>query len=518
MKKRKTTIFKRFYKHILIFSILLTLGSYFINYIVKHQKDKYLNVQTELLTSKYNTNYKYFKIMSEDVFAIYKDNQKILKILDKSQNADTHEKSLLREELYNILKKRYKRLKNMGILQLHFHLKDNTSFLRMHKKDRFGDDLTQYRQSVVLANSTQKPQNGFEIGKVRHGFRFVYPLFYKSKHIGSVEIGFSSQKLLNAILDEHITHTHFLIAKKEINRSLWSDMIKNNYEKSIESDDFLLDSSSHNIMGNKNIHKNLLDNETKIKSARGIEKGKAFSLCTTYNKNTTVGSFIPIKNIQNSKTMAYLVVYSESDYLDSLKIEKTYMLILFISILSLLLLFSIYVTFNNSRLENMAHFDKLTSLPNRAFFYIELDIELSRAKRHKSELAVMFIDLDGFKAVNDTYGHDVGDKLLIEVAHRLTEAVRKIDLVARLGGDEFTVVLLDIKQQEDIITIANKIIEKISKDFIFNKKIINIGASIGISTFPSSAKNSDDLIKQSDSAMYEAKEAGKNRAIFYKKT
>ena len=514
MDKQKN-IFKRFYKHVLAFAIILALGNYLIGFSVDKQKKQYLDMQTELLSTKYKTNYKYFKIMSKDIYSMYQDNSHVVNAIDQALSADDVQKDKLRKELFAKLNKRYKRLKNMGVMQLHFHLPDNTSFLRMHKPEKFGDDLSKYRKSVALANKTKTFQEGFEVGRVIHGFRFVYPLFKGDKHIGSMEASFSSTKLTSAILDSYIIDSHFLISKTEIDRIIWPELKDLLYEKSYESPDFLLESSTHRDPQSAHIEKNIIDKYLYNDISKRMLRGDPFSVSNSYNYDSIVGVFIPVKNLGNEETIAYLATYMESDYIDNLLLEEQYMRLLFDSILLLLLMFSIYVSINRDKLHTMAHYDKLTDLPNRAHFYIAFEHELNRAKRHKNKLAVMFIDLDGFKAVNDTYGHNIGDELLIEVSKRLKNSVRASDIIARLGGDEFTAVLTNIETDDDALKVANKIINILGANFVINKKLINIGASIGIATFPRCGTDSDTLIRNSDTAMYKAKESGKNCAIVH---
>ena len=128
----------------------------------------------------------------------------------------------------------------------------------------------------------------------------------------------------------------------------------------------------------------------------------------------------------------------------------------------------------------------------------------------------MFLDLDGFKAVNDTYGHNVGDELLIQVAQRLKKAVRGTDLVGRVGGDEFVILLTDIRKNSKHEAIAQSIIESIGTDFIINDNIIHIGVSIGIAHYPDDADSLERLINNADNAMYTAKNSGKNSYMLYK--
>lgn len=162
------------------------------------------------------------------------------------------------------------------------------------------------------------------------------------------------------------------------------------------------------------------------------------------------------------------------------------------------------------RIAHLAHYDALTGLPNRALFYDRLQQALSMAKRNEGGLALLYMDLDGFKNVNDSFGHQTGDLLLIEVAKRLGKCIRESDTVARLGGDEFTVILNEANKQEDVAAVAQKIIEAIAEPFNLEGKPAQIGISIGISRYSKAASNEDELMMCADEAMYGAKAAGKN--------
>jgi diguanylate cyclase (GGDEF)-like protein len=166
------------------------------------------------------------------------------------------------------------------------------------------------------------------------------------------------------------------------------------------------------------------------------------------------------------------------------------------------------------RLQHLAHHDVLTQLPNRRMFIEDLAHSCALALRQSSALALLFIDLDGFKRINDQYGHAVGDLLLKQVADRLNEGVRKSDRVARLGGDEFVVVLMDCKGRENLVALAGKWIARLSKPYSVNGQELRIGASIGIGVFPDHAGDADTLVAKADAAMYEAKRAGANTYRF----
>ena len=167
------------------------------------------------------------------------------------------------------------------------------------------------------------------------------------------------------------------------------------------------------------------------------------------------------------------------------------------------------------RLLHLAHHDPLTGLPNRTLFQDRLSLAISHAKRNKGMVALIFLDLDHFKRINDTLGHNVGDLLLQSMASRIQSCIRESDSVARMGGDEFTVILPNVKQLEDAMVVAQKIIEAMSHPFQLDKHELQCSTSIGIALFPKDGNNIDTLIKSADTAMYSAKKAGRNGFHFY---
>ncbi|MEO8217286.1 MAG: PAS domain S-box protein [Acidobacteriota bacterium] len=162
------------------------------------------------------------------------------------------------------------------------------------------------------------------------------------------------------------------------------------------------------------------------------------------------------------------------------------------------------------RIEYHAYHDELTGLPNRVLFKDRLTIALGHARRARRSLAVMFLDLDQFKFVNDTMGHAAGDQLLWGIGERLSNAVREEDTVARLAGDEFTLLLSDLNGEADAIIIAQKILQTISQPFVLDGQELYLTSSIGIALFPSDGTEPDVLLKNADTAMYRAKELGRN--------
>ena len=169
------------------------------------------------------------------------------------------------------------------------------------------------------------------------------------------------------------------------------------------------------------------------------------------------------------------------------------------------------------RIRQMAYYDKLTGLPNRALARDRLQQALRKAERTASHLAVLFLDLDHFKPVNDTFGHATGDHLLQAVAGRLSDSVRASDTVARLGGDEFLILLEDVAGAEAAGLIAAKLVEVLQVAFQLDGHDLHIGASVGIALYPQDGEDAEQLVRSADSALYRAKEAGRNGYAFHQR-
>lgn len=171
----------------------------------------------------------------------------------------------------------------------------------------------------------------------------------------------------------------------------------------------------------------------------------------------------------------------------------------------------------HKKLETLAHYDSLSGLPNRILFFERLNQAYLISKRNSLKFALMFLDLDRFKYVNDTYGHDVGDMLIQEVSKRLEGLLRQSDTVARMGGDEFVVILNDVEENVDAAIVAQKIVEQIVEPFNLKDNECFIGVSIGISLYPDNGENVDMLLKNADTAMYHAKQINGSNYKFYSK-
>ena len=168
------------------------------------------------------------------------------------------------------------------------------------------------------------------------------------------------------------------------------------------------------------------------------------------------------------------------------------------------------------QLERIAHFDPLTGLPNRTLLADRMQQAMARSLRHGTSIAIVFIDLDGFKAINDTYSHAVGDRLLVTVARHMKQAMRTEDTLARLGGDEFVAVLLDLKAPEDSTEAIERLLTAAANPVVLGDLRLSVSASIGVAFYPQTESlEPDQLLRQADQAMYQAKQAGKNRYCLF---
>ena len=170
---------------------------------------------------------------------------------------------------------------------------------------------------------------------------------------------------------------------------------------------------------------------------------------------------------------------------------------------------------NELIMERMAHHDPLTGLPNRQLFNDRFGQALRQAERDKTALALMYVDLDRFKPVNDTYGHEAGDQLLVHVSAGLLAAVRRSDTVARMGGDEFVILLLAPNDKAALRQLAGKILRVAASPFVFQGRALHVGASVGIALYPADSQDAETLLGYADKAMYQAKMAGGGQFRFH---
>ncbi|RLA75922.1 MAG: hypothetical protein DRG78_20050 [Epsilonproteobacteria bacterium] len=481
-----------------------------------------LNDNLQTLQTHYDILIETQKNTAQALYIATINSQEVLKILSDAKDATKDEQLLLREKLQKRLEPIYRVGKIKGVLQYQFVFPDNTSFLRMHKPSKFGDNLTDVRDDFRYVNKTLKPTRGFVQGRVAHGFRNTFPLFDKNnKHIGAMEISFSSdrfQLFLNEI--SHI-HTHFLVNKKVFDVKFWKrDDSFLQYSQSAESPEYMislgteLHSKDECITQSSKRFSLIRDEVTK-----NISKGEKFSLYMEHDSHADIVSFLPIKNLDKSKTLAWLVSYEESRFVQ-VTLRNIFIIRLVTLLFTLVLIYFIAqlirsktkLANSNVKLKDIALYDPLTGLRNR--FYLERDIEnvILHHKEHNAPYATLMFDIDWFKEVNDTYGHDIGDEVLKELSQILQSSVREEDKVYRAGGEEF-VILLNRITYKQTKNIAEKI-RLLIQNHTFKVKNEEFSKTISAGLYHSSLIHVDDVktvLKLIDNALYESKTNGRNR-------
>lgn len=389
----------------------------------------------------------------------------------------------------------YEKLQNNNpYLQImHFHTTDTKSFLRVHKPNKFGDDLSSIRHMINKVNKEKIKQIGIEVGRYGIHYRVALPIFNSSKDfLGVFEFGININYILDIFKNNYSLET-ILLFKKDVFNIIFKNY--NGVEYSPYSEDF------YSIK---------LDNYNSKIKANG-SNNTTFKIHTIEdNSKQNIGEILFIKDL--------------SDCTDN--IEKGVNLAVVISVL--FVLFAFYIIrrlFNNyiktidsfqkelevknDSLLKLSNTDHMTQIHNRKSIEGILQNEQNRVKRYKHPLSIILFDVDNFKKINDTLGHNVGDKVLMEISKLVSASIRETDYVGRWGGEEFLIVLSETTLHDGYV-LADQIREKIyAYDF---EEIQNVSCSFGVSQCSEDDTN-EALIKNADIALYEAKHSGKNKVV-----
>jgi len=579
----------------------------------------------------------------------------VINLFANAYLASDQQKARIRSKLYTLLSDKYQRFQQYGIQQLHFHLPNNDSFLRLHQPSRFGDNLSQIRKSVAYVNTYQKPIYGFEVGKMFNGYRYVSPLFdQKQNHIGSVELS-SSLLNLKRVYQETTKNRHMdsILLKKVVHQKHFSTQRKS-YKLYYALENFLIqDNLQHHNEKNckyQNILRVFFDDKSIVKRMNKIDTHIFSKLI-----GTTIYTLymIPLHNDFLDKEVGYTVILSPSDYLDyfSMSIIGSSLTVLLFSIFIGLGLFLykrslilqeekrqtqldneyllnssqlthaiinatddlIYykdnqakyigcnrafekflgksqeeiigkddfelfdhtqathfkqmdelmlqkdktsynyewgeypngnqcylytqkiplrydqnnpkligvlaisrdltqLYFAQKKIKAQTYTDELTGLNNRKSYNKRMEEMLELHERYQTPFSMLLYDIDNFKSINDTYGHNVGDRVLVQMSQLIKKSVRKNDYIFRIGGEEF-VILFSETTISDAYKIAQKIRDGVEKNLhtIANRTIT---ISIGL-TQVAHGDSSNSIFQRVDRYLYYAKEHGKNRVISY---
>lgn len=516
-KKRLLSILKIFVVALAGYALIFT----YIYEDQKKRKDEILSHQMDNLRVHYELTEKNFQNIADVTVGMIENSDEILTLLTKFLTASPQEAVKLRIKLQKALFVYYKALQSKGVLQLHFLNPKNVTTFRMHKPSKFGDDLTDFKYSFKHTNETRKPMSGLEKGKTEASYRDVRPLYNKEGlYLGIVDVGFAPEIIQKNLQSLSHIHSHFIMKKSIFDERAWHrNDNKNDYVPSVESDQYV-EFYLHSKLYDDTLVKRLINsNREAIKNS--MSKEIEFSLDANIDNQALIATFLPLKNMKNEQ-IAYLVSYTQSNSL--YKMQQDFFIINAILIAIITLISLLY--YKNKRHNQVLNgerdkyyklslYDTLTSLPNRTLLFNRAKEAIVKAKRNHTQFALMFLDLDNFKRINDSYGHEEGDRVLLHIASKIEGLLKDECTLARFGGDEFIVILEDLEGTEDILNISERIIHQLQEPIEINSTKNYLGASIGISLYPDDATDINDLIKYADTAMYKAKQFGRNGAEFY---
>jgi len=408
------------------------------------------------------------------------NNEDIIELLAAANYANDLEKKVLREELYDLLEGIYQNAQERNIRHFHFALKDCISFLRVHKPDRFGDNLEGVRDTVCNIRNTQAFTEGFEEGVTYSGYRYVFPLFKEDEYIGSVEMSISPAAVTEIIEELFGSPGVFTILKSVTDEKVAGDLLSINYMESDISSKYYYDRETYErffdtdeqiksdfLLGVNGMIKMDIENE--------LETGEDFVINTVFENLPYSVSFIGIDNFKEEH-VGYLIFYDIDYVIPGLKrgllIYSSLIWLLWLAVISVRTL----VFYGRNRLYNLSVTDNLTGLLNRRGFFMNAQVLYEYSQRQNG-FWICFMDMDRLKAVNDDYGHKEGDEALIAVAEILKKNFRKSDAVGRIGGDEFAACGISAKKSCSIILERfNKHLETLNKT---HSKPYTLSLSIG---------------------------------------
>jgi len=321
-----------------IFSALFVGILIFNNYHYDNQYNMLLSQELKETQNGYKISLAGYKRIAHCVFNEKINNPVVIKILYKARHtSDLKVRAELRESLKQVMSNTYKGILGWDFRQLQFHLPDNTSFLRMHRPEKFGDDLTAFRETVRLVNATQKYSEGFEEGRIYNGYRFVFPLHHKSDHVGSVEISISLAACGNSLKELYNNNYQFLLNEQLVRKKVFQDELRN-YTPSVLSDLYVVDKGTDQapcLAGFLNDEK---FTDFKEKVAEKIALKKDFIELFRFDNNFYLIKFLAIHNFQN-QVVGYMVFINESLLFETIHFLKVKMVTIFTGSFIVLMVF-----------------------------------------------------------------------------------------------------------------------------------------------------------------------------------
>lgn len=501
-------IIKRYKYFFLSLAGIYLAVSYFIFINFENSSELYLDQKLERSEYTLKSVLDNYRSISELLFKTLIETDEILYIVENAWDSETKAiRDFYRKRLLEKVGQVYQEMKNKGFRQVHFHFPDSTSFLRMHRPEKYGDDLSDVRTSVNLANVKKEVIEGFEEGRIFNGYRFVFPLNYNGRHIGTVENSISFIPLSDQLASLAEIQMEFLMSREIVTEKVFKSE-QDNYTASELSDDYVIDKvflDRDPVISNEILNK--IRNDISVLTSRKMRSRESFPLFCKINGTGYIVSLMAIENIQGQHA-GYLALYEQDSYLLFLRklfiSRSLYAFLLF----CVIILFAYYNARFTGKLESMASTDPLTKVFNRRKFDEIAEYAMNIRKRYNTDLSFLMFDVDEFKTLNDNFGHALGDLVLQTITETCMKTLRKTDTIARWGGDEFMIMMPETDHCHASV-IAERIRQKTFNRF--HGRDFDVTLSIGITVSREEDKNLDDIYARADKALYKAKANGKNR-------
>lgn len=494
-------------------TFLLTLLLFYDRYVKRI--DEYYNANINQLNAQVEASLSSYSQFSRYIYETSINNEYVLNLVATAYNADEITQNNLRDELYDYLLDDYIDASEHNFRQLHFHFPDSTSFLRMHAPEIYGDSLYDVRYSIRYVNENNEYISGFEEGRIFNGYRFVFPLEYQDEHIGSVEVSVSFSSVINALTDLYLYNDYCFLISKDVVDNIVFENEMDNYELSNLSDEFYLDVNACISVGERNIIPNsdlqTFYSKLSSKNLDQLDQMNPFGVYEVIDGVHYELLFTPVKNIEGVN-VGYFISFSNESGIPAINMQYILNVIL-IFIIYMFIMVIVYLSFRSRGiLKEQSYTDSLTKISNRRKLEIDIKSEIERIKRYEGQISFIMFDIDNFKNINDTYGHNVGDKALVELTNLVHANIRSVDYFARYGGEEFIIMFINT----NLVQAKNKaeVLRKIVLDHEF-ETIKNMSISIGVYEYKEN-DNYGDIIYKIDKALYDAKSSGKNKVSVYK--
>lgn len=404
----------------------------------------------------------------------------------------------LRSELYESHKENYNFMLEIGVHQFQFHLPSTESFLRFHAPDKFGDALSDYRESINRVIDTSKMSHGYEEGRVFGGYRYVYPIIKGNSYVGSVEFSFEMDKIIKPVEETYGVLGTLVMDEDEIKEKAFSSVKKIYVKETYTGLGYINPNESHkDIIKELSVSEKLfIEVSSKLREAK-LKAGENVDVFVYEKTSDTLlwAVSIPLIDVKN-ETVGQLIYYKNDKILYDMMMNQSKVIrnSIILMLISIVLLIMSTLFFMN--VKTKATFDSLTKLYSRHAFFETVVNKIDDG-------VVLMIDVDNFKETNDKYGHFVGDEVLKNISTIIQNHIRSSDYAIRWGGEEFLVLLmcLDMKTGEER---ARSLVNVVNDSDVNGVKTT---ISIGVSRL---TKDYEKSFKRADDALYNAKASGKN--------